>query len=652
MPQRIVISDQDVERVAEAMGCQFDDDARRRALVCTGCRDIQACPGSGKTTLVVAKLMILAEHWRWHDRGVCVLSHTNVAREEVEKRLAQHPKGHRLLHYPHFIGTIQKFVDQFLALPYMRSHGMEVHVVDSDRFGAEATKRFGWQRFREAQVFLRPRRNEGRDIVSGLRWEGADLSLGSAAGQIRAGSQTPSYQQLLQLKRGLCDDGYFRFDDMFAYALAYVRDAPQVVAGLRLRFPWVFVDEMQDTDSTQDVLLQALFGEQCILQRFGDVNQAIYGGQDVVGTQTAFPTTEVLQLSDSMRFGPMIAGFASTLTCVRSQTVTGNPDLPSRRHTVFLFDEGTVEEVIPAFARLLELEFSDGLARDFTAKAVGFRKSAADTHVGDRLPYALGDYWPSFRPEFTVRTPRPKTLLGYVSAARRCVAEQGDCHNGYRMVVQGVLDLLHMQGARDESGRKFNPSSLADTLEARPDGQLAAFQEVKADLLLAPHLMQPSRWATTIDNLKRVLEPWIGTAMGADADAFLLWAEQVSDAAEHGGDRSARRVNVYRHEGAVGGIEIEVTTIHAAKGQTHTATLVLETYWHRFDLAEMVPYLVGARTLRRPAEGRSGERMKRVYVAMTRPRELLCLALHRNHVSSEQKAALEDRGWCVEYLRG
>lgn len=652
MPQRMVISDEDVDRVAEAMQCEFDDAARREALLCTDRRDIQACPGSGKTTLVVAKLMILAEHWQWHDRGVCVLSHTNVAREEVQKRLAQHPKGHRLLQYPHFIGTIQKFVDQFLALPYLHSQGIEASAVDDDRFGSEAIRRFGRARFRSAQRFLRPRQNEGRDIVSGLRWEGAELSLGSAAGDIRAGRETESYQQLLQLKQSLCDDGYFRFDDMFAYALAYVREAPQVVVGLRLRFPWVFVDEMQDTDTAQDVLLQAIFEEPCIVQRFGDVNQAIYSGQDGLGIQTAFPTTDVVELSDSMRFGPIIAGFASALTSVRSQTMTGNPDVPSRRHTVFLFDEGTIRDVIPAFARLLEREFSDGLPRDFIAKAIGFRKSPSDTHAGDRLPHFLGDYWPPFRPEFTVRAPRPKSLLGYVSAARCCVAEQGECHDGYRMLIQGVLDLSHMQGARDESGRKFNSLSLASTLEARHNGRLAAFQRIMADLLLEPDAMQPIRWASTVEALKGTLEPCLGTEIGADADAFLLWADQVSDAAERGGDRSLRRVNVYRHEGAVDDIDIDVTTIHAAKGQTHTATLVLETFWHQFDLEEMVPYLVGAQTLEGPAEGRSGERMKRVYVGMTRPRELLCLALRTDHVSTEQEAALEDRGWCVEHLDG
>jgi DNA helicase-2/ATP-dependent DNA helicase PcrA len=49
--------------------------------------DVEACPGSGKTTLLVAKLAILARHWNTAERGICVLSHTNAARREIEKKL-------------------------------------------------------------------------------------------------------------------------------------------------------------------------------------------------------------------------------------------------------------------------------------------------------------------------------------------------------------------------------------------------------------------------------------------------------------------------------------------------------------------------------------------------------------------------------------
>ena len=94
--------------------------------------DLEACPGSGKTTLLVAKLAILARKWTERRRGFCVLSHTNVARREIENRLGNTAAGQRLLGYPHFIGTIHSFVNEFLALPWLRSQGYPIERIDDE----------------------------------------------------------------------------------------------------------------------------------------------------------------------------------------------------------------------------------------------------------------------------------------------------------------------------------------------------------------------------------------------------------------------------------------------------------------------------------------------------------------------------------------
>jgi hypothetical protein len=57
MPHRVEITLKDVAEIAEAFDCDFDDEYRRQALQCKVCRDIQSCPGGGKTTLLVAKLV-------------------------------------------------------------------------------------------------------------------------------------------------------------------------------------------------------------------------------------------------------------------------------------------------------------------------------------------------------------------------------------------------------------------------------------------------------------------------------------------------------------------------------------------------------------------------------------------------------------------
>ena len=648
MPQRIVITDEAVDRVAEAMDCRFRDPAWREALKCTTCRDIQACPGSGKTTLVVAKLLLLAEHWRWQDAGVCVLSHTNVAREEVERRLAHHPVGHRVLGYPHFIGTIQRFVDKYLALPYLRTEGIEVVAVDNERFSKRALQLLRY--CGNASRYLSHRSN-GDELVGALRLEGPALRLGSAAdGGLRMGENTSTFRELYRMKRRLCEEGIFRFDDMYAFAEAYLQNRPDLLEGIRQRFPWIFIDEMQDTDSRQDALVRQLFGEGCVLQRFGDVNQAIYGEDALAEGQNTFPQDHRIDLPDSMRFGPTIATFASALTAVTPQVLRGAAGPPSRRHTVFLFDQQTIEEVLPAFGRLLGQEYAEGVPRDFIAKAVGFRKSAQQRGANTPVPYSLADYWPVFQPDYTVRSPRLSDLLHCVRKARHLIRESGECRDGCRLLVDAVLHLLQLDGATDESGATFTKTRLVEALKAVGQESVSAFAEVLASLSLPGQAIDHDEWCTHAESLKRVLAPWTGSDLGPEAERFLQWTEPHDVVGRGAEQLPSDLVNVYRHDRGTQQIHIEVTTVHAIKGQTHTATLVLETFWYVHDLQEMVPFLVGAMHPSSVDDSRTRERMKRIYVAMTRPKELICLAMHRDHVSSDQRRSLEGRGWYVEDL--
>jgi DNA helicase-2/ATP-dependent DNA helicase PcrA len=110
--EMLPISDKEIQWACQQLAMKADafsgpDGSDRRAgvLKSTERMDVAACPGSGKTTLLVAKLAILAAKWPHRTRGICVLSHTNVARREIESRLGHTAAGQRLLSYPHFVGT-------------------------------------------------------------------------------------------------------------------------------------------------------------------------------------------------------------------------------------------------------------------------------------------------------------------------------------------------------------------------------------------------------------------------------------------------------------------------------------------------------------------------------------------------------------------
>ena len=130
------IYDQDIQAVEELLlphGAHFPEDARE-VIRCWHSTDVAACPGSGKTTVLLAKLKLLADQMPLENgAGICVLSHTNVAVDEIKKRLLG--SADKLLGYPNYIGTIQSFIDRFVTVPYLRaSTGRSVHTVDDTTY--------------------------------------------------------------------------------------------------------------------------------------------------------------------------------------------------------------------------------------------------------------------------------------------------------------------------------------------------------------------------------------------------------------------------------------------------------------------------------------------------------------------------------------
>lgn len=108
-------------------------DSNRKAIIRNAdSLDFQAVPGSGKTTLLVSKLLLISNKWNFNDCGICVLSHTNVAKEEIKRKILKNNFDKKLLKYPHFIGTIQEFVDKYLAYPIIRNLGYKARIVDTE----------------------------------------------------------------------------------------------------------------------------------------------------------------------------------------------------------------------------------------------------------------------------------------------------------------------------------------------------------------------------------------------------------------------------------------------------------------------------------------------------------------------------------------
>ena len=129
----IEITDEDITKVEGKFNLTFDDESKT-FIKCMESKDIKACPGAGKTTSLVAKLDILANNMPFDDNsGILVLTHTNVAVDEIKKKLGANAKI--VLGYPNHVGTFQSFINKFLAIPmYIKLIGKKPERIDSEIF--------------------------------------------------------------------------------------------------------------------------------------------------------------------------------------------------------------------------------------------------------------------------------------------------------------------------------------------------------------------------------------------------------------------------------------------------------------------------------------------------------------------------------------
>jgi DNA helicase-2/ATP-dependent DNA helicase PcrA len=103
-------------------------------------------------------------------------------------------------------------------------------------------------------------------------------------------------------------------------------------------------------------------------------------------------------------------------------------------------------------------------------------------------------------------------------------------------------------------------------------------------------------------------------------------------------------------------VDIKLGSIHSSKEQTHTATLVLETFNYEHTIASLLPWAArqnshGATRLGK----RTTQRLLAMYVAMTHPTHLLCLAISSRALGEGEAfeascVQLREQGWDIQLL--
>ncbi|MEU2462383.1 UvrD-helicase domain-containing protein [Streptomyces sp. NPDC012473] len=617
-----------VEAMVKLLGLDPLDAKQWDFLQSETTQDLQAAPGSGKTTLIGLKLALVADAWTSVTSGVCVLSHTNTAKNEITDRVASLAAGRNLLRYPHFIGTIQSFVHTFFALPAVRDKGVEVRSVDDAAFEIAAIRLLRQPDYSTLRSYVEQRR-DGTGIVTGatFTYREGKLAVTGASRELPFRSETASGKQLTRLKQTLASRGVFRYQDMYAFAQQYLADRPGIGPAVAKRFPFVLLDEMQDTSATQHELLDLLFASSpTVVQRVGDTNQGIYSDAGAVsGPPSAFPLSDAAELPVSRRFGPQIAAVASRLAVRRPQQVHGAG--PDGQVAVLLFDEDTATDVVPTFERMAAASIPVEALHRRPPRVLGARQ---DPGTSDAYPQSISCYVPGYSPPG-----RPTAHRALIDAARAAAtrwssgadsqAAATELWNALRTSYTPVIgEGLPALGRLERSG-------------ATPGGRV---RSLLRDLLVNGAVFDEANW----DMLTKELTVQVQLLADRPVRTVGLEFTPAAKAVAAPGD-------VSRSSAAAPAVRAVPGTIQSAKGETHAATLILECLeknGRKFDVTEALRMVVERSDPKRELKSVQAA-VQLVFVGATRPTHLLVLAAHRDRSKQHAEAMIRE-GWDVRDL--
>lgn len=366
---------------------------------------VEACPGSGKTRAIVARVGRIAGTLP-ANRGVSVLSFTNSAIDEFAARCREHGLE-PTLRFPNFVSTFDGFLRHFLFAP----GGVEgvVHkpvVVDSwDSLGIEI-------RLRGANALAGPGVSLDRFSAEDNRIDPASIGMPPLREHVTR--HQGEYQRVAAARRArLRQRGYFSAADVRAEVVRRLLHngwAASMGRALAARFAEVIVDEGQDCNPLDCRIIDWLRAARIPVTIVADPDQAIYGFRhgtpaDLRAVASGYSPDDRLPLTGNFRSGPSICAIAATLR----QRVTPDTSMDEAAHFlepvhVAAYPGRFVTNAIGAFflERLREAGVapSNSLvlahARRVALRACG---SGADEDAGDskvaRVAAAVGAMWTS-----------------------------------------------------------------------------------------------------------------------------------------------------------------------------------------------------------------------------------------------------------------
>lgn len=601
----MIINEQDITDVEKMLlpdDCHFSAEGKE-FLLYNGSKEVLACPGSGKTTLLMAKLYLLNKSMPFpNNAGICVLSHTNVAVNEIKKKLGS--ASDRILSYPNYVGTIQSFIDKFVLFPYLTHFTTgNIEVVDEKKYGTYMWRECKYNsKFRKLKYLIEARvkasnfYSNNEEFIKDLFLNKEELWLGKTR---IAGATAASTLQFGQLKETLKLRGIVKYNDSYELGIEAIdKYGDELIKLISKRFLYIFVDEYQDCNYLQCRTINQLFTK-TVLQKIGDVDQAIYN--NVYADEITWIVSEdAFTLPGSNRYHQKIANILIPLRTNKNPIISLNNkcQIPP---TLIVYNENRIHDVINTFYNEIKNYKLGELNPNGTFKAVGMIKNGTGI--------TISNYWEKYKKEEI--NSNNLCLDDYIFELMSQL-KNGNLHNVDMIIRKMFCQIYFICGyVEREINRSFTIKTIKD--------ELISCEEIDyLKIILELCSLENFRYQEIKEHLLSLINKIIDSSDLSKIKDFIIMQSENNDI--------GKIKNIWKSKDDDDSINILFETVYKVKGETHTATLYLETETSgASDIKRILPLLKGKKIGNiKPIHEKS---RKVVYVGLSRPTHLLCLAV-------------------------
>ena len=549
---------------------------------------LNACPGSGKTTTVAHKLYSLIQSWESSfsiNAGIVCLSFTNVAKNEIAEKFRE-INGFSLP-YPHLISTIDSFVNSFITLPFahkVKDIGKRYQIIDDTEY-LDRIFQTNWKLNKDFGNLLHrfPPSKIDYTIVNGIAWDGHDKS--DDADFVKYGKAVKT----LQFSFGL-----LKTSDSAFFAFHILKKYPRLAKYLAAKFPYLIIDEAQDTSEIQHSILEMLYNEGLKnIDLVGDPYQCLYQWRD------ASPELFLEKFDDAVNW--------------KGIYLTENRRSTKKIIDVFsVFRRNTDKEIVPVINTVADLplhiikydsaNYADAICKD--EKLCIDNKFVSNNILvrGNTLKNSLLGKETNYSPW--------NTSLPYLLIESRIHLQSNEIKEAVKKVRRIIIGL-------------YSPDiSFADLKEKE--------QELKNDKVTNASIFNLIRGLPSFDLSLRdwtsQTQQYLKTELELDNEPDF----KIRKKNTVGFDKTTLDNPVNRYfKKAITDNNIPVTTIHQVKGMTFDSVFLILSADSKGQNISLKDFVL--------KEAMPTEKQRLIYVAISRPRSLLCVGVHNSVTDDELK---------------